>query len=429
MGKYLCGRFVSPLSLPPQKKEVKTFAQFYLEKLSTSVLFLISHVLFSIKGRRYGQCFACCNTEDKDMLWTLLVLLIAVPFSSAGGTEHWSIGNIIITDPTVGFRLDIYSPTTPGSYPILIFITGFAGLIPASSYGNMLTTIAEENVIVIGISKIQNIRPDRMATHLGHFLDWVILPGDGAARLFAEHPAVQGVIPNTSLLGLLSHSAAGHSITQYLNGTCGVVKLIVMMDPVDGIDPWGQIKNYITRMRENESVLKVLLCLFLDPPTPLPFRTPALIISTGLGKFVPIPSFSFNREYFTVDGLPSSKLTPACAPNNISNDRWYRSLYGPTFFVNFTDFGHADNLDGLPAQVSQFMCSTCKGTVCNFPQFKADEAKLITTFVHGIFTQNPDQIRLIENPNWFLEMTLSHKYDLHNYNYTTGGPGGFCTHD
>lgn len=113
----------------------------------------------------------------------------------------------------------------------------------------------------------------------------------------------------------------------------------------------------------------------------------------------------------------------------MSNDRWYRSLYGPTFFVNFTDFGHADNLDGLPAQVSQFMCSTCQGTVCNFGQFKTDEAKLITTFVHGIFNQNPDQIRMIENPNWFLEVQLSHKYDLHNYNYTTGGPGGFCTHD
>lgn len=222
------------------------------------------------------------------MLWTLLVLLIAVPFSSAGGTEHWSVGNIIITDPTMGFRLDIYSPTTPGSYPVLIFITGFAGLIPATSYKNMLTTIAEENVIVIGISKIQNIRPDRMAAHLANFLDWVIKPNDGAARLFAEHPAVQGVIPNTALLGLLSHSAAGHSITQYLNDTCGAVKLIVMMDPVDGIDPWGQIKNFITRMREKESMneyLELLLHLFfLDPPTPLPFRTPALIISTGLGK-------------------------------------------------------------------------------------------------------------------------------------------------
>ena len=221
------------------------------------------------------------------MLWTLLVLLIAVPFSSAGGTEHWSIGNIIITDPTVGFRLDIYSPTTPGSYPVLIFVTGFAGLVPATSYKSMLTTIAEENVIVIGISKIQNIRPDRMAAHLANFLDWVIMPNDGAARLFAEHQAVQDVIPNTALLGLLSHSAAGHSITQYLNSTCGSVKLIVMMDPVDGIDPWGQIKNYITRMREIEPMneyLTILLHLFLDPPTPLPFRTPALIISTGLGK-------------------------------------------------------------------------------------------------------------------------------------------------
>ena len=97
--------------------------------------------------------------------------------------------------------------------------------------------------------------------------------------------------------------------------------------------------------------------------------------------------------------------------------------------VNFTDYGHADNLDGLPAEFAQFGCKPCKGDICNFAQYKTDEATLITSFVHGIFNQDPDQLRLIENPSSFIQMRLSNKYDLHNYNYTTGGPGGFCTHD
>lgn len=113
----------------------------------------------------------------------------------------------------------------------------------------------------------------------------------------------------------------------------------------------------------------------------------------------------------------------------MSNGRWYRSLYGPTFLVNFTDYGHADNLDGLPAEFAQFGCKPCKGDICNFGQYKTDEATLITSFVHGIFNQDPDQLRLIENPSSFIQMRLANKYDLHNYNYTTGGPGGFCTHD
>ena len=112
----------------------------------------------------------------------------------------------------------------------------------------------------------------------------------------------------------------------------------------------------------------------------------------------------------------------------MSNDRWYRSLYGPTFLVNFTDYGHADNLDNPSHEPSKLVCKPCKGDICNVNQFKIDEATLVTTFVRAIFNRDLDQLRLIENPR-FTQMNLSNKYDLHNYNYTTGGPGGFCTHD
>ena len=187
------------------------------------------------------------------MLSAFFLTLIAIPFISAGGTEHWSVGNIIIDDPTIGFRVDIYSPTTPGAYPVLIFLPGLAGLVPATFYHTMVTTIAEQDVILIGISKIENIKPEKVAVHLGNFLNWVIKPDDGAARLFAEHKAVQGVTPNTTLLGFLSHSAAAHPLGQYLNETCGPIKLIIMMYPVDGIDPWGKIDDFVTRKKKKNN--------------------------------------------------------------------------------------------------------------------------------------------------------------------------------
>ena len=184
------------------------------------------------------------------MLSAFFLTLIAIPFISAGGTEHWSVGNIIIDDPTVGFRLDIYSPITPGSYPVLIFLPGLSGVVSATYYKTLLTTIAEQNVILIGISKIENIKPEKVAVHVSNFLNWVMKPDDGAARLFDEHKAVQGVTPNMTLLGFLTHSSAAHPLGQYLNETCGPVKLIIMMNPVDGIDPWGEIKDFITRMKK-----------------------------------------------------------------------------------------------------------------------------------------------------------------------------------
>ncbi len=153
------------------------------------------------------------------------------------------MGNIIITDPKIFFRLDIYSPTIPGSYPVLIFLTGVAGLIPATFYTEMVTRVAEQNVIVIGISKIENIKPERVAAHIDEFLHWVIKPDDGVTRLFVEHKAVHGVTPDFERLSFLTHSAGAHSLCQYLNSTCGPLKLIVMMNPVDVIDPWGIIKE------------------------------------------------------------------------------------------------------------------------------------------------------------------------------------------
>lgn len=193
------------------------------------------------------------------MVFTLLVLLSAIPFASTGNTDHWSVGSIILPDPTARFRLDIYSPTTPGSYPVLVFLPGLAGLVSATYYKTMVTTIAEQNVILIGISKIEDIKPEKVAVHIGELLDWAVTPNDGIARLFAEHKAVEGVIPNLDRLGFLSHSSAAHPLGQYLNTTCGSLKLIIMMNPVDGIDPFGIKQDFITRRKKIHLYLYYLL--------------------------------------------------------------------------------------------------------------------------------------------------------------------------
>lgn len=182
------------------------------------------------------------------MFLIVTLLLVAIPFVSGEDVAHWSIGNMIISDPNVRFRLDMYSPTTPGSYPILVFLTGLSGSIATTHYKTLMTTIAQEKVIIVGLSKIENIAPERMATHVANFLDWTVKPNDGVVRLFAKHEAVKGVIPDIERLGFLTHSAAGHPLAQYLNGTCGNLKLAVMMNPVDGMDPFGIFNDFITRM-------------------------------------------------------------------------------------------------------------------------------------------------------------------------------------
>ena len=50
-------------------------------------------------------------------------------------------------------------------------------------------------------------------------------------------PGVKADITNQLIL--MGHSAAGHSVTQYLNETCGNAKMLVFFSPVDGVDPFG----------------------------------------------------------------------------------------------------------------------------------------------------------------------------------------------
>lgn len=64
---------------------------------------------------------------------------------------------------------------------------------------------------------------------------------------------------------LMGHSAAGQVVTEYLNATCGNVRLAILLSPVDGSNPFGIKKEYI-----------------ITPGSLLPFATPVLILATEL---------------------------------------------------------------------------------------------------------------------------------------------------
>jgi len=85
----------------------------------------------------------------------------------------------------------------------------------------------------------------------------------------------------------MGHSAAGHSTTEYLVGTCGSVKLHILLDPVDGVDPFGVKKDYI-----------------ITPGKLLPYATPVLVIAAEL------------------DPVRRELAPAACAPAHLSNARY-----------------------------------------------------------------------------------------------------------
>ncbi len=107
------------------------------------------------------------------------------------------------------------------------------------------------------------------------------------------------VMPDFSTFGvtLMSHSAGGRVVCSYLAKNCGPVNGLILLDPVDGMDPFGIIKDYVTH-----------------PPSPLPFQVPTLIVASGVSS---------------QDGGGKNFKLPPCAPINISNHRFYEVLNGP----------------------------------------------------------------------------------------------------
>ena len=76
---------------------------------------------------------------------------------------------------------------------------------------------------------------------------------------------LKDVIPDWDQLVLSAHSAGGHIVSQRLNTTCSDnPKALILLDPVDGVDPFGLIQDYIVP----------------DPPKTLPFHIPTLILAS-----------------------------------------------------------------------------------------------------------------------------------------------------
>lgn len=313
---------------------------------------------------------------------------------------RWNFGNFIHPEnSSVKYALEIYSPTHPGTYDVIIFLGGFDGIIPSFIYQDYNTKLAQStNRIVVFLGKLGFIKlPNKEENLLELTLNWTL---PNLYKLFNDKntpSVVKGkVIPNVETRGvtLLTHSSSGHSVVSYLNKTCGMITSLILLDPVDGYDPFNFIKIYIT-----------------NPPKQLPFTIPTLIISNGL------------------DAMPANSLFPACAPDNTSNLRFYDSLPGPTVLLNFTSYGHADILDEWIREVAGRVCHQCISD-CDYELYKTNEINAIKYFLLAVEEGNGTYLNALENPSnqqFFdprIKMTSIQKYNGYNILET----GRFCKH-
>ena len=261
------------------------------------------------------------------------------PFYDSIGTV--SLGNHSIPDPAVGVHLFVVAPklVVQGSsslLPVFLFWTAFAGKIPAPMYLEYFEHVASHGIVVVGMDakNAAENKPDfqpALAEVLVGAIDWM-KSGNLDAMMQSSGFAVS---PDLTKLVLGGHSAGGHTVTQLISDGCNGISALILMDPVDGLAPWADFDH----ISEYASVI--------HPPKKVDFVIPLLHLDNKWDPFVSMPQYP---NY------------PSCAPEAMSNDRFFNAWRGPAWQINATYFGHMDSINaGYVDELNHIFDIFCAG--------------------------------------------------------------------
>merc|ERR1719312_445041 len=301
------------------------------------------------------------------MFWPLISLLVSsvscLPWEEGAFTPKYKFYNGFLING-LSHELDVWAPDDEGTFPVVYLLGGLGGLIPGIAYDDVMKRIVSSGYIVMAPWVMLSSPEDNFAAEwLVGVQDWV--EENLEAKL--HHDGFNsGMHMDNENVVLMGHSAGGHSIVEYLKHHCHKVKAQLLFSPVDGVDPFGLIDLFA-----------------ITPGEYLNYDIPTLVIMAGLD---PIP------------GINLGNIMPACAPDDLSNTRFYNAMPGNTRFVNATVYGHGDLLDELyyDAMTLIHFCGTDKTQDrVTYRDFMAGE---IVSFLNTILTGDCDQLKYIEDP-------------------------------
>jgi len=284
----------------------------------------------------------------------------------------------------MGLTMHVYAPNSTEKFPVIFFATGFGCAVPASLYSKMLSGIVSEGYIVAGVYHRYPHVPAYIkdGKHLNDIMEWAKQGNLLEAMANAKLTAVPDVINRSAVMG---QSAGNHIVGQALTDGCSVAKAFVMIDPVDGFDPFRIVKG--------EDLIK--------PGAKVTFDIPALLIDNGL------------------DPKSVSRFYPPCAPPNVSNDHFYNAWRGPIWNINATEYGHVDCLD----TPNGALCPTDKHMDKDL--YRGMLADAVTTFLDALFNGKPDEFSKLEESSQgkLMGVDVVLKQDLKGKSHSQITPG------
>ena len=255
----------------------------------------------------------------------------------------------------------MYSPDAAGTYPVIFFVSGFGGNAPVSTYKTWMEGTASAGYIVVGVDKV---RAPNYIDHSNSVGDMIhMMKGGDLDDLLVGFGAPARADMNK--VALMGQSAGCHTVSQTLQMYKGVchdwVKGLVLVDPVDGADPFGldNTQDVIYAETNDDG--------FYTRIDKLNYAIPTLYVAAGED--------------------PSVNIGVACAPREIALDRFFYAAQGPIWGFNATLMGHADCLDGPMDDVADFLCPTSADP--NTPGKRAEDFRTLlvdktVAFLNGI---------------------------------------------
>ncbi|XP_023340177.1 chlorophyllase-1 [Eurytemora carolleeae] len=291
------------------------------------------------------------------------------PFTSGPyASQHKTYYALVNTD--LHNMIDVWVPDTLDTVdsPILFMVGGMGGLLPGVAYSTIFERVSSYGFTVVQPWILGN---NPISNYDGIWLDDVMTWVENHLKEKLDSDGIGiGAVLNHRNVFLGSHSAGGHVTVEYLKHHCGDVKGSILMSPVDGFDPFGWIDLFA-----------------ITPGEYLNYEIPSLILMCGLDAVKGI------------DGL--GDLVPACAPEDLSNLRFYDALPGNTWLINATDYGHGDCLDQFFVDAIQFthFCGSADDSVPREEYRSFIGGEIVTFMSHTLGLQDCTISRYMEDPS------------------------------
>jgi hypothetical protein len=257
----------------------------------------------------------------------------------------------------LGFKMHYSAPKDAGTYPVVLFVSGFSGDAPAFAYSQFTDQLVDYGYIVVGMDHLKFPDYPEQGQAFHDIMEW---SAAGHLQEALKDAGISAVV-DLERVAVMGQSAGNHVVGQGLTDGCSLAKAAVMIDPVDGFDPFGVIQ------KQN----------LITPGDKLKFTIPSLLLDNEL------------------DPKGKNLLFPACAPAKLGAPRWFDAVAGPVWNVNASSYGHVDCLNDLFIAAGGFVCPTDRKT--DKKAYRKHLADTVAIFLDGVLNGNTDKFSLLED--------------------------------